>query len=676
MDNQLLQKSTLKHEAIPFNSIKESDFLPALKQSIKYAEEKIEKEYLSSSEVSFESVIEKLDEYTENIDYITSIFYALHSAHSTDELRDISNEFSLLLTQFSNGITLNDKIFSRVKDLFEKKDSLSLTREQIVILEKTYSDFSRNGALLNEEDKNKLRSINEESSKLSLKFSDNVLQSGNELKFHVAEDEDLSGVPEYLLKQASLRAKELNKSGYTFTMDYPELLPFLKLCKNRKLRQSYYEIDSKKASEGEFENFSVVEEIVKLRLKRAKLLGYNTHADYVLEKRMAEKPEGVLNFLKEVQERSLEFAQNDFKKLENLAKNDGVDILEPWDVSFYSEILKEKELNFSDEILRPYFSLDKVKEGAFLVANKLYGLKFSKLSDASVYHEDVEVFEVHDDKSNFIGLLYADFFPRATKRPGAWMTNFREQGLFAGKVRRPHVAIVCNFTKPTEDKPSLLAFHEVLTLFHEFGHALHGLLSDCHYRTLSGTNVYWDFVELPSQIMENWIKEKECLDLFAEHFETGEKIPNEIIEKIKKSNQFMEGYSTFRQLSFAGLDMAWHNMSEIPSNIDVQDFEKNALSPFNLFKNPSNTFRSKTFGHLFAGGYSAGYYSYKWAEVLDADAFKHFKDNGIFNRDIGDSFRENILSKGGTEHPKVLYKKFRGKDANLDALFERAGFLT
>lgn len=676
MENPLLSQSKHLHGAVPFDVINEEHYLPALKQAIESANSGLEV-YKSKTDVNFEEVIEKLDQLSEDVDYVAGIFYSLYSAHATDKLREVGSEFNRLITQYSNAITLDEKVFNRIAALYNEKEKHSLTHEQLRILEKYYSDFERNGACLPEDKKEELKKINEELSDLSMKFSDNILEHNNELYLHITNKDELVGIPESVVGMASAKAKEKKLEGWAITLDMPIMFPVMKFAENRHLRRDLYRLSGRKASEGKFDNTNNINREVSLRVQRSQMLGYKNHADYVLEKRMAQSPEKVMSFLKELFERSKPKAQIEMQKLQDLARElDGIEDFDHWDTSYYSEKLKMRELNFNDEVLKPYFPLNKVYEGIFIVAEKLYNLKFNKI-DIPVYHPDVDAYEVMDgDSGEFVGLFYFDLFPRNSKKQGAWMGSILDQGLFKGKVRRPHVYVVCNFTKAHDDEPSLLTFGEVLTFFHEFGHALHGLLSKCHYRNLSGTNVYWDFVELPSQIMENWIKEKECLDLFAEHYKTGEKIPSEILNKIQQSNQFLEAMSTLRQVSLAMIDMGWHTLTEVPKQmIEVDKFEKNLIKDCDLLPGkPGNTI-SFVFGHLFAGGYSAGYYSYKWAEVLDADAFEYFKEKGIFNPEVSHKFRTEILEKGGTEDPMVLYKNFRGHEPDIEPLMKRAGLI-
>ncbi|MBY0515682.1 MAG: M3 family metallopeptidase [Bacteriovoracaceae bacterium] len=671
----LLQPSTLRFGAIPFDQVKIADFIPALDKSLEDARKNLEL-WKKQTGSSFNDVIVKLDELRETVGQVAGVFYNLHSAHCPEELEKIAPEMSQKLTVFGNDVTLDPIVFARIKECWESREKQTLTSEERMILEKTYRGFVRNGANLNAKDKTRLREIDEELSKTTLAFSQNVLKATNQFEKVITDEKLLEGLPASF-KEASAEAAEKKgkKGSWLITLDYPMIVPVLTYAKNRELRKEIFMANASKAFGGELDNQQNVMTITKLRHERANLLGYKTHADYVLEERMASTPQKVTAFLKELQEKAKPQAKKEIAQLNALAKEiDGINQIERWDSAYYSEILKQREIGLDEEKLRPFFQLEKVIDGIFAVTGKLYGLQYKEVKDLPTYHEDVKVFEVSDAKKGFMGLFYMDFFPRETKRGGAWMTNLSDQGLIRGEVRRPHVGIVCNFTKPTKTKPSLLTLNEVTTLYHEFGHALHGLLSQCRYTALSGTSVYWDFVELPSQIMENWVQEKECLDLFAHHFETGEKISLELIDQIKKAGNFLEGLATMRQLTFASLDMAWHSTN--PSEIkDVVTFEMKATEGTNLLPNVEGTNGSCSFSHIFAGGYSAGYYSYKWAEVLDADAFEFFQEKGIFDPIAAALFREHILEKGGTEHPMELYKKFRGKEPSVDALLKRAGLM-
>lgn len=673
MQNPLLEKPTANHGAYPFDQIKPEYFIPALSAAIETAKRKLE-QYKQDARTHFQHVIVEKGDITEQVDYIAGIFFNLHSAECSEELEKISPEVSEILTRFGNDISLDPVIFSKVKTCYEARFDQNLTKEELTIIEKTYKSFVRNGALLAESEKTRMRELDEKLAKLTLTFSQNVLKATNEYLMEIKDKADLEGLPEGVIEAAAELAEKKGKPGsWCFSLDVPSMLPFMTYSKKRELRKELIKASGSKTYNSKYDNQEPLKEILQLRTERAKLLGYNTHADYVLEERMAMSPKKVMDFLEELLNKAKPHAMRDIERLKDIAKEDGITDLQPYDTAYYSEILKKRELSMDDEMLRPYFKLENVVNGIFEVAKRLYGLKFTEVFNLPKYHEDVRTFEVYDeDTKNFVGLFYTDFFPRPTKRGGAWMSGIKEQGMYQGKVERPHIMIVCNFTKPTKTKPSLLTLDEVLTLYHEFGHALHGLLSKVKYRDLSGTNVFWDFVELPSQIMENWVLEKECLDLFAVHYETGEKIPQDLVQKIKASGKFLEGLATMRQLSFAFLDMAYHSAD--PSAIkDIGEFETKTIEKTTLLPKVPGTNISTSFSHIFAGGYSAGYYSYKWAEVLDADAFEFFQTSGIFNREVASKFREFILEKGGTEHPMELYKKFRGQEPDVGALLRRAG---
>lgn len=676
-ENILLKPFNTPFETIPFNHIKASDFLPALKEAIALGKERIVKIKSSTQSPDFKNVIEALEASSPELDTVSSVFFNLHGAESNEEIRNLAKEISPLLTEYSNDVSLDEGLFSKVKQVWENKTKFELTDEQNMLLEKTYKSFVRNGASLNDGDKNKLREISKKLSTLSLHFSDNVLKETQKYLLLIDKNENLKGLPQDAIDAAAETAKEKGQEGkWAFTLDFPSVIPFLTYAENRDLRKEMFLANSTKAFKGDdLDNKKNIQEITQLRHEKAKLLGYATHADFVLEERMASKPSNVRSFLNNLLDHALPAAKMEMEELNNYAKKLGlVGELQKWDYAFYAEKLKMEKFQVDDEMLKPYFKLENVVDGVFKVAQKLYGLTFKKRTDIPVYHPDVTAYEVVDEKNNFVAVFYQDYFPRAGKRNGAWMTSFKGQKVEGGVNHRPHVSIVCNFTKPTATKPSLLTFNEVTTLFHEFGHALHGMLANTTYETLSGTNVFWDFVELPSQVMENWAYEKECLDLFAEHFETKEKIPTELMQKIKDSANFHEGRNTLRQLSLALVDMAWH--SGDPSAIsDIEAFEKEHTAKTDLLPAVTGTCTSSAFSHIFAGGYSAGYYSYKWAEVLDADAFEFFKEKGIFNREVADKFKNNVLSLGGSIHPMKLYTQFRGKEPNPDALLRRSGLL-
>ncbi|KQC31206.1 M3 family metallopeptidase [Flagellimonas eckloniae] len=672
MDNPLLKS----FDKAPFEQIKNEHFKPAFLEAIENARKEIDAIAENTEEPTFENTLEALDFSGKQLDRISSIFFNLNSAETNDEIQKIAQEVSPLLSEFSNDITLNESLFQRIKSVYEQKDDLDLTVEQQTLLKKRYKSFSRNGANLNDTDKKRLREIDAELSKLKLKFGENVLAETNKFELLLTDEKDLKGLPDGAKEAASQLAKSKDKEGWLITLDYPSYIPFMKYAENRALRKELsLAFGSKGFHKDELDNQENVLKIASLRFERANLLGYKTHADFVLEERMAETPDKVQQFLTELLEKAKPAAEREFAELQAFAKElDGIAQLEKWDSAYYSEKLKQKLFNLDDEKLKPYFKLENVIDGVFKVAEKLFDLNFKEVFDIEKYHDDVKTYEVYDNSKNLISIFYADFHPRPGKRGGAWMTSYKSQYTFQGKNSRPHISNVCNFTKPTSTKPSLLTFNEVTTLFHEFGHGLHGMLANTTYPSLSGTSVYWDFVELPSQVMENWCYEKEALELFAFHYETGELIPMELVQKIKESATFQEGMATLRQLSFGFLDMAWHGTD--PSNIkDVKKYESKAFEGTNIFPETPETCMSVAFSHIFQGGYSSGYYSYKWAEVLDADAFTYFKENGIFNKEIATKFKENVLSKGGTENPMTLYKRFRGAAPKIEPLLERAGLI-
>ncbi len=670
--NILLQK----FDTAPFSKISSDDFKPAIKKAIEIAKEEIDDIVKNSAIPTFKNTVVALANTGEQLDRITSIFFNINSAETSEEIQKIAQEISPWLSEFRNDITLNADLFNRVKQVFDKKTSLDLNAEQQMLLEKQYKSFARNGANLSEDDKKTLRKIDADLSKAALQFGENVLADSNNFELLITNKNDLEGLPESVKEAAKAIAVQKEKEGWVFTLDYPSYIPFMTYAKNRALRKKLAVAMGKKGfQKNEFNNEKVVLKIVNLRYQRANLLGYQTHAHFVLEERMAENPEKVLSFSNELLKKAKPAAQKEFQELSEFAKElDGINQLQKWDGAYYSEKLKKKLFDLDQELLKPYFQLENVIDGVFTIANKLYDLKFEETFDIDTYHKDVKTYHVTDTNGVFVAIFYADFHPRKGKRNGAWMTSYKGQQIRGKENIRPHVSIVCNFTKPTETKPSLLTFNEVTTLFHEFGHALHGMLANTTYKSLSGTSVSWDFVELPSQILENWCYEKEALALFAKHYKTGEVIPMEYVAKIKESASFHEGMQTLRQLSFGLLDMNWHggNSTDIKK---VKDFEIAAFKETQLYPDVAENCMSTAFSHIFQGGYSAGYYSYKWAEVLDADAFEYFLEKGIFNKEVATKFKENVLSKGGTEKPMKLYKQFRGKEPKPDALLRRAGLL-
>ena len=663
-------------DTAPFSKIKNEHYKPAIEKAIELAKTEISAIVENVEKANFQNTIVALDFTGEKLNQITSIFFNLNSAETNDEIQKIAQEISPWLSEFRNDITLNEALFHKVKSVFDNRENLNLSPEEQTLLEKQYKGFARNGANLKEEDKTELRKIDAALSKLSLQFGENVLAETNAFEMHLENEKDLSGLPESTKEAAQQLALEKGKTGWIFTLDYPSYIPFLTYADNRELRKKMAIAAGKKAiQKNAYNNEQIVLDIVKLRHQRANLLGYKTHAHFVLEERMAETPEKVITFSNELLQKAKPAAKREFQDLAQFAKNlDGIEQLQKWDAAYYSEKLKKEIFDLDQEILKPYFKLENVIDGAFTIAHKLFDLKFEEVFDIDTYHKEVKTYRVTDVNTNFIAVFYADFHPRKGKRNGAWMTSYKPQQIKNGVNERPHVSIVCNFTKPTPTKPSLLTFNEVTTLFHEFGHALHGMLANTTYNSLSGTSVSWDFVELPSQVLENWCYEKEALELFAKHYETGEIIPMKYVEKIKESASFHEGMQTLRQLSFGLLDMRWH--SQDPSTIQsIREFENEAFTDTKLYPDIPENCMSTAFSHIFQGGYSAGYYSYKWAEVLDADAFEYFLEEGLFNKEVASKFKEHVLSKGGTEKPMVLYKRFRGKEPKPDALLKRAGLL-
>ncbi|WP_428224827.1 M3 family metallopeptidase [Flavobacterium sp.] len=672
----LTSKFQTKHDTAPFSSIKMEDYKPAIMEGIAMTRKEIDAILENPATPTFENTIEALEYTGQTLDRITSIFFNLNSAETCDEMQQIAQEVSPLLTELSNDITLNEVLFQKIKAVYEQKEQLNLTVEQATLLDKKYKGFTRNGALLPEEKKTRLRTIDTELATLSLKFGENTLAETNNFELLITNPEDLKGLPQDTIDTALALAKNKNKEGWLFTLNMPSYLPFMTYADSRSLRQEMAIAYGKKGfQDNEYNNEAIVLKITNLRHERAHLLGYESHAHFVLEERMAQSPEKVTAFLNDLLQKAKPASEREFNQLKNYAKQlDQIEQLEKWDGAYYSEKLKQELFNLDDEKLKPYFQLEKVEKGAFEIAHRLFGLQFTEVFDIDKYHEDVHTFEVTDTQGNLVAIFYSDYFPREGKRNGAWMTSFKSQYVQQGVNERPHVSIVCNFTKPTPTKPSLLTFQEVTTLFHEFGHALHGMLANTTYPSLSGTSVFWDFVELPSQVMENWCYEPEALAIFAKHYETGEVIPQEYVDKIKESASFLEGMATLRQLSFGILDMQYH--SQNPRDItSVKAFEKTAMEATSLYPDVAENCMSTSFSHIFQGGYSSGYYSYKWAEVLDADAFDYFKENGIFNKEIATKFKDFVLSQGGTEHPMTLYKKFRGQEPKPEALLKRAGLL-
>lgn len=677
MNNPFFSELNTPFNTIPFDKIKEEHYLPAIEEGIKQGKADVDAIVNNTAVPTFENTVEALEKSGELIDLVSTTFFNLNSAETNKEIQALAKEISPKLTDYSNDIKLNEALFKRVEAVYATKKELTLTPEQNTLLENTYKGFVRNGAKLNNEQKEKLRAVDKELSELTLTFGEHVLAENNTYELVITSQADLAGLPESTIEAAKITAKEKGKeNAWVFTLDFPSYGPFMTYSENRELKEQLFKAFGSKAFKGnEFDNQDIVKRIANVRHQRANLLGYESHAAFVLEERMAESPAKVKSFLNDILDNALPFAQKELEELKTYSKklNGPVD-LKKWDASYYAEKLKKEKFAIDDELLRPYFKLENVIQGVFETAGKLYGLSFMQRNDIPLYHKEVTTYEVKNRAGDFVAVLYADFFPRAGKRQGAWMTSFKNQKTENGVNHRPHVSIVCNFTKPTETKPSLLTFNEVTTLFHEFGHALHGMCANGQYGSLTGTSVYWDFVELPSQIFENWCYEKECLDLFAKHYETGEKIPEDYVQRIKDSANFQSGLATIRQVGFGLLDMAWH--AQNPDSItNVKDFELSALSKADLMPAVAETCTSCAFSHIFPGGYSSGYYSYKWAEVLEADAFEAFKEKGVFNKEVADSFFKNILSAGGSEHPAILYRRFRGRDADPKALLRKAGLL-
>ncbi len=675
-ENILLSDFNTLHKVVPFDKISIDDYMPAIDSSIKLARVEIDKIVDNTDKPDFINTIEALDRSGEKLNRISSIFFNLVSANTSDTMQQLAQKISPVLTEFSNDIFLNEKLFEKVKSVYQNKDQYNLNTEQSMLLDKTYQSFIRQGANLNEEDKVKFRKITTELSKLTLTFDDNVLNETNAYQLHITDEKDLAGLPENAVEEAASTAKSKNLDGWVFTLQFPSYLPFIKYAENRDLREQLFKAYNSKAFHGnDKDNRENIKKIVDLRMQLANILGYETYADYVLERRMAENRQRVNDFLDELLNASMPFAKTEYSEVQEFAKSLGADFqLMRWDWSYYAEKLKKEKFNVDDEMTRPYFQLENVQKGIFELATSLYGISLKRNKKIPVYHPDVTAYEVFDKDGSFLAVLYMDFFPRESKQGGAWATAYRDQYKIGDKNIRPHASVVFNFTKPTETKPSLLTYNQVTTLLHEFGHALHVIFSDCTYSGLSAFNVYWDFVELPSQIMENWAQQKEWLNKIAVHYETGESIPDTLLDNIINSSNFLSGYSFVRQISLGMNDMAWHTISA-PVESTVQEFERNAIATTELFQPVDECLISTQVTHIFAGGYASGYYSYKWAEVLDADAFSLFKEKGIFDKATAQSFRDNILSKGGTEHPLELFKKFRGREPKIDALLERSGLV-
>ena len=674
MNNPLLDKWNTPFGTPPFNLFETTHFKPAVEEAIKSAAEEIKIITDNTDRPDFENTIASLDRAGETLGRITSVLFNLNSAETNKAIQEVTQEVSPILTHFSNDITLNEKLFERIKTVSGSKETSGLNTEQKILTERKFRNFMLGGAALKEEERKRFRAISEELATLSLKFEENVLEETNSFELYITERRDLAGLPESLIQMAAMEADLRKKQGWVFTLHFPSYVPFMQYSENRYLREKMLKAYSSRAfRDNEFDNSQNVLKIVNLRLEIARMLGFSTFAEMISGDRMADTPEKVEKFQEELYQASKPAASRDFDHIRQFAESIGhTGTIERWDWAYFSEKLKKKLFDIDDEILKPYFSLEKVEAAILNLATTLYGITFIRNYTIPVYNPEVKTFEVYDHYNSFLSILYLDYHPRPGKNGGAWMTSYRDQKNEKGNEVRPLISIVANFTRPSETRPSLLSFNELTTLLHEFGHSLHGMLTKCTYEGLSGTNVARDFVELPSQFMENFAFEKEWLDSWATHYITGEKIPDEIISKIKESSTFNEGYACYRQLSFGFLDMAWHTIKN-PVNTNISDFETSAMAKTDLFPPVKGLNMSASFGHIFGGGYAAGYYGYKWAEVLDADAFSYFKETGIFNKETAASFRKNILEKGGSEKPQDLYVSFRGKEPSIDALLIRSG---
>jgi len=671
--NPLLVESTAPHGAPQFTQITNEHYKPAFEQAVREARADIAAIVGNAQAPTFANTIEALEFSGRRLDRISNIFFNLNEAHTNDTMQALALELSPMLTEFSNDVSLDPKLFARVKAVYDRRESLGLNAEQRRLLEKTYKGFARSGAALSDGDKKIYRELTARLSELSLQFNQNSLAATNAFTLHVTDPAVVGELPDFVREGMAAEAKERGLGGWVVTLQIPSMVPFMTYSSNRALKEKLWRAYNTRCVGGEFDNSAIVEEIADKRLQLAGLLGYETYADYVLEERMAESSPTVNAFLVELLDRAVEAARRDVETVAGYARAQGFDAeLMPWDFGYYSEKLKHERYELSEELTKPYFQLENVRRGMFELANRLYGITLRENPEIPVYHPDVKAYEVFDADGSFLAVLYMDFFPRASKRGGAWMTEFRQQGVENGVETRPLISVVYNFTKPTDSLPSLLTFDEVTTMLHEFGHALHGIFAAGTYPSLTGTAVYRDFVELPSQIMENWAYEKEFLDLFAVDYRTGEKMPAELIRRILDAKNYLAAYSHIRQVAYGLCDMAWHSISE-PVKMPVVDFEKKAIARAQVLPYVDGQCTSTSFGHIFSGGYAAGYYSYKWAEVLEADAFSLFKEKGIFDRETAASFRENILSKGGSEHPMKLYVRFRGHKPDTQALFDKMG---
>lgn len=675
--NPFFEKYTTPYGTVPFDKIKTEHYEPAIREGIRQQAAEIDAIVNNPEAPTFANTILAYEKSGKLLDRVTTVFGNLRSAETNDDLQTLAQEMMPLLSEHSNNISLNEELFKRVKAVYNQKEQLNLTPEQTKLLENIYDGFIRRGANLQGEAKKQYRQLTKELSSLTLQFSENNLKEINNYQLVLTDKAQLAGLPESAIAAAAETAKEKGVEGWVFTLQAPSYIPFMTYADNRDLRHELYmAYNTKCTHNNEYNNIDIVKKLVNTRMAIAQLLGYENFAQYTLKKRMAEDSDAVYNLLNQLLEAYTPTAKKEYQEVQELARQEqGAEFtVMPWDWSYYSNKLKDKKFNINEEMLRPYFELEKVKEGVFGLATRLYGITFKKNIDIPVYHKDVDAYEVLDKDNKTLAILYTDFHPRTGKRAGAWMTEYKGQWIDekTGENSRPHVSIVMNFTKPTGNKPALLTFDEVETFLHEFGHSLHGMFANSTYESLSGTSVYWDFVELPSQIMENFAIEKEFLNTFAQHYQTDEKLPEELIKRLVDASNFNAAYACLRQVSFGLLDMAWYTRNT-PFEGDVKEYEQQSWAKAQILPVVKDACMSTQFSHIFAGGYSAGYYSYKWAEVLDADAFSLFKQKGIFNREVAESFRNNILSKGGTEHPMILYKRFRGQEPTIDALLIRNG---
>lgn len=674
-ENPFFKPFNTPHGTAPFNEIKIEHFEPAFEKAIAEHQAEIDRIASNPAAATFANTIEAIEQSGEMMNRVSGVFFNLLGSESNDEMMEISQRLSPKLSEHSNNINLNEALFKRVKAVYDNRHTAGLTQEQIRLTEKYYEGFEDSGATLSAEGKEQYRALSMELSKVTLDFGQNNLRETNAYEMLLTDEADLAGLPASLIDAAAAKAKAKNKEGWLFDLSAPSYTGFMKYSSRRDLRHKLYMANATKGvKEGAYDNRENVRKIATLRLQIANLLGYKSYSDYVLKNRMAKSAAGVYGLLDNLADAFGDVARDEVAAVAAYASEvEGKPMeIQPWDWSFYADKLRDNRFGVNDELTRPYFELENVKKGVFGLATDLYGLQFVPNPAIQVYHPEVEAFDVLDENGDFLSVLYTDFHPREGKRSGAWMSSFKSQYMKDGVDNRPHVTIVMNFTRPTESKPALLTFDEVETFLHEFGHALHGMLARSTYESLSGTSVYRDFVELPSQIMENWLTEKEYLDRFAFHHETGEKMPDALLQKIIDASNYNTGYLTLRQLSFGYLDMAWHSLTE-PFTGDVPGFEQEAMARVQLLPVVSEACMSTSFGHIFSGGYAAGYYSYKWAEVMDADAFSLFKQNGIFDKATADSFRRNILERGNTEEPMELYKRFRGQEPTVEALLKRSG---